>query len=94
MHRTTLLLTLEFAPDRVDELVFALAERFLATNTEALDSIATAGAGHSKQLAELVLRAYAQAPDPPARTRALDLIDRLLELRAYGIADAVASAER
>lgn len=89
-----LLLTLEFAPDRVDELVFALAERFLATNTEALDSIATAGAGHSKQLAELVLRAYAQAPDPPARARALDLIDRLLELRAYGIADAVASAER
>jgi hypothetical protein len=62
-----LLLTLETAPDRVDELVFALAERFLATNTEALDSVATAGAGHSKQLAELVLRAYAQAPNPPAR---------------------------
>lgn len=56
--------------------------------------MATAGAGHSKQLAELVLRAYAQAPDPPARARALDLIDRLMELRAYGITDAVDSAER
>jgi hypothetical protein len=89
-----LLLTLEMAPDRVDELVFALAERFLATNTEALDSVATAGAGHSKQLAELVLRAYAQAPNPPARAQALDLIDRLMELRAYGITDAVANAER
>jgi hypothetical protein len=55
--------------------------------------VATAGAGHSKQLAELVLRAYAQAPNH-ARARALDLIDRLMELRAYGIADAVASAER
>lgn len=89
-----LLLTLEMAPDRVDELVFALAERFLATNTEALDNVATASARHVKALTELVLRAYAQASHPTARARALDLIDRLLELRAYGIADAVASAER
>jgi len=79
-------------PHPVDELIFALAERSSRPAPRHSTTSPPPVPGHVKALAELVLRAYAQAPDPTAR-RALDLIDRLLELRACGIADAVASAE-
>ncbi len=51
-------------------------------------------AGDGGKVAELLLRAYAQASDPPARSEILDLIDQLLLLGAYGMEQLIDDAQR
>ena len=89
-----LLLTLERAPDRVDELILAAAQRFVELYEGEMDNISTRAAGDAGGVGELVLRAYAQADNPERRHSALDLIDKLLEHAAYGFSESVGAAER
>jgi hypothetical protein len=89
-----LLITLDQATERVDELVLLTARRFLDVYSGELDTFATAASGHAKEMGELVLRAYAQSSDAQSRSRALDLIDELLAQAAYRFSDLVADAER
>ncbi len=89
-----LLITLEHAPDRVDALVMACARRFIEVQGKDLGNIATGAAGDAREVGRLVLRGYAQATSAIMRREALDLIDQLLALNAYGIAELVDSAER
>ncbi|MDQ3740607.1 MAG: hypothetical protein M3389_06645 [Actinomycetota bacterium] len=89
-----LLLTLEAAPDRVDDLVLASARRFVDEHGRELGDFSTGAAADARELCTLVLRAYAQAPDPAGRAAALDLIDQLLLLGAYGIEEALSESER
>jgi hypothetical protein len=89
-----LLLTLERAPDRVDDLVLAMGRRFVADYGSAIGDFSTSAAGDAREMSRLVLRAYAQAGDAGSRERALDLIDEFLLLGAYGVEDAVREAER
>jgi hypothetical protein len=89
-----LLITLERAPDRIDALVTACARRFVEVHGEDIGNMATGAAGDAREVGQLVFRAYAQATSGTRRREALDLIDQLLALNAYGVAELVEAAER
>lgn len=89
-----LLITLEQAPDRVDDLILAGASRFVNEHRDELSNMSTAAAGEARSLSALVLRAYTQAATDDTRKNALDLIDDLLLADAYGVDAALAKAGR
>ena len=89
-----LLLTLQQAPDRIDDLVSQCARGFLDLHSAEIGNIATAAAGEARNVGQLVLRAYAQAADRAARAMVLDLVDELLLAGTYDFAEAVNEAER
>ena len=89
-----LFLTLQHAPDRVDDLALKASQRFLeAYGTEAGD-IRTAAAGDSYYVSELAVRGLAQSKSAEERNSLLDVIDQLLEIDAYGIAKMIDDAGR
>lgn len=89
-----LLLTLQEAPDRVDDLALKASQRFLEVyGTEAGD-IQTAAAGDSSYVSELVVRGLAQTKSAEERSSLLDVLDQLLEIDAYGITKAIDGAGR
>jgi hypothetical protein len=59
-----------------------------------IGNIATRAAGDAREIAELVIRAYAQADDAAAHATALDMIDGLLLYAAFGVDELVQAAER
>ena len=91
---TQLLITLDNATERVDDLIVATTRRFLDCYRGQLSSIATHAAADAREVGTLLLRAYAQAQDAAARSEVLDLIDDLLMEAAYDFAKTVSKAER
>ena len=89
-----LLITLEQAPDRIDTLILAAARRFVSTHLPELGDMRTAAAAAARELSALVIRAHAQATCEQARSAALDLVDDLLRVGAYGVEDALLDTER
>ena len=89
-----LLMTLEQAPDRIDDLVIQFTRRFVEVHGAEASNLSTAAAGQAPRVGQLVLRAYAQAGDPAVRATVLDLIDGLLLTGAYELARIVDEAER
>lgn len=89
-----LLMTLQQAPDRIDELVVHCARRFLQEYGGQVGDLSTAAAGQVQNLGRLIVRAYAQANAPAARATVLDLIDELLLHGAYDFTSIVDEAER
>jgi len=49
---------------------------------------------HPSALSKLLVRLYSQSTDEAVKTRCLDLIDRMVQLGAFGLADALAAYER
>lgn len=91
---TQLLITLEQSTERLDDLILATTRRFVATFKDQMTSIATHAAADARTVGALLLRAYAQAQSPDARSEVLDLIDDLLMAAAYDFAKTVGEAER
>ncbi|MFI5806356.1 hypothetical protein [Streptomyces sp. NPDC051561] len=89
-----LLITLEGAPDRVDELVLACARRFVVVFGTASADLARGAAADARHIGRLLVRAYIQATAPAHRSAILDLLDRLLLLRSYGVAEAINESDR
>lgn len=89
-----LLITLQEAPDQVDDLVLVAAERFIAVFGKDAGDIRTSGAGDAHHISNLVVRGLAQARDASHRAKLLDALDLLLEHGVYGIHDAIAGSER
>lgn len=89
-----LLITLEDATERVDGLVMSTAGRFIELHRGQVSHFANHAALDSRQVGELLLRAYAQAVDAEPRALVLDLIDDLLQAAAYDFAAVVEEAER
>jgi len=89
-----LFLTLEHAPDRVDDLFLKAGQRFLQVHGKDVGDIRTASAGDSSYVSELVVRGLAQSRSPEERAALLDVLDKLLEIDAYGIAEAIDEAGR
>lgn len=89
-----LLLTLEHAPDQVDDLALKAAQRFLKVYREEATDIRTSVAGDAHYVSELVVRGLAQSRDREHRAALLNVLDQLLELGVYGISDAIAESER
>ncbi|WP_436498196.1 hypothetical protein [Actinokineospora sp. HUAS TT18] len=92
--RPQLIITLEYAPDRVDDLVLRCARRFVDANLAEVGDIRTSAASDARGISELVVRAYAQAQDVAGRGAALDLIDDLLRYGAYGVNELLDDTER
>lgn len=91
---TQLLLTLDYAPDKVDDLVLKACRRFLDVfGSEAAD-IRTGAAADAHYFNGLVVRGLAQCQDHSHRAELLDVLDQLLELNVYGINAAITEAER
>ncbi|MCD9594487.1 hypothetical protein [Streptomyces sp. 8ZJF_21] len=89
-----LLISLEYAPDRVDDLVLECARRFVEIHGQDVGDIRTRAAADARHVGELLVRAYAQAMSSVSRAQVLDLLDRLLLIDAYGVASLVETAER
>jgi hypothetical protein len=89
-----LLLTLQYAPDKVDELVLRAAHRFIDVFGKDAADIRTGASGDAHYISELVVRGLAQSRDRADRAALLDVLDLLLELGVYGINDAIAKSER
>lgn len=89
-----LLITLQYAPDKVDELVLKAARRFVDVFAKDAADIRTGAAGDAHYISELVVRGLAQSRDRAHRAALLDVLDLLLELGVYGINDAIAESER
>ncbi|MFC1402419.1 MULTISPECIES: ATP-binding protein [Streptacidiphilus] len=89
-----LLITLERAPDRVDDLVLECSRRFIDVHGAEAGDIRTAPAGEAQRVGELLVRAYAQVTSRNQRTQVLDLLDELLALGAFGVADLIEASER
>lgn len=89
-----LLITLQAAPDEVDDLVDLASHRFLDIHGQDVADIRTGAAGDAHYISELVVRGLAQAHDKRRVSALLDVLDRLLELRVYGVDDSVEQAER
>jgi hypothetical protein len=89
-----LLITLEDAPDRVDELVLACARRFVAVFGAASADLARGVAADARHIGRLLVRAYVQASSPALRSGILDLLDQLLLFGSYGVAEAINDSDR
>ncbi|WP_408995617.1 NACHT domain-containing protein [Streptomyces ipomoeae] len=89
-----LLISLEHAPDRVDYLALECARRFVEIHGQDAGDIRTRAAADARHVGELLIRAYAQATSISSRTQILDLLDQLLLIDAYGVANLVETAER
>jgi hypothetical protein len=91
---TQLLLTLEHAPVPDHNLTLQIAHRIVDVHGNTLGDISTSAAGDSRYLTQLLLRSYSLVEDVRLLSQLLDIIDRLLEVGAYGIADAIDEARR
>ncbi|MFB8242946.1 hypothetical protein ACFC58_41065 [Kitasatospora purpeofusca] len=89
-----LLITLREAPDRVDELVLTCVRRFLTVFGAVSADLANRAAADAHHIGELLVRAHSQATSAARRSEILDLLDDLLLLGAYRVADAIGSADR
>lgn len=95
VHATPqLLIALQEAPDRVDDLVDLAAHRFLDTYGSEVADIRTGAAGDARYIADLVVRGLAQTVDKKRISALLDILDRLVELGVYGVDRALEHAER
>lgn len=95
MHATPqLLITLQEAPDKVDDLIDLAAHHFLNVHGKDVADIQTSAAGDAHYISDLVVRGLAQTSDHQRITALLDILDRLLELRAYGVDQAIDGAVR
>lgn len=89
-----LLITLQHAPDRVDDLALKAAQRFLEVFSSDVSDIRTSAAGDALYVSELVVRGLAQSRSREQRAALLDVLDSLLEIGAYGIDEAISAAGR
>ncbi|MGP3925241.1 hypothetical protein [Streptomyces sp. 8N616] len=89
-----LLITLEDAPDRVDDLVLTCVRRFVAVFGAASADFARGAAADARHIGRLLVRAYVQASSPGLRSEILDLLDQLLLLGSYGVAEAINDSDR
>lgn len=87
-------LTLDAAPDRVDDLVYLAACRFVDGYRQELTEGRFGSAGTVHYVADLVVRGLAQTRDRERVHGLLDVLDRLFEFGVYGVDRAVDGAER
>ena len=77
-----LIMALEETTANVPELTVAACERFFDLAAEDMPNMNVVDTG---SVANLVVRAYSQAPDRQIKIRCLDLIDRMNVLGTYGL---------
>ena len=91
---TTLLLRLKGMTDALPAATLFLADRAVDTWGADAADISTALAADATVLSGLIVRCYAQARGDEQVARALDAIDRMIELEFLGIDDELAALDR
>lgn len=95
VHATPqLLISLQEAPDKVDDLVDLAAHRFLDIYGNDVADMRTSAARDARYISDLVVRGLAQTRDKKRISALLDVLDRLVELGVYGVDRAIEHAER
>lgn len=89
-----LTITLEQAPDTPERVVLSVARKFVEVHAADARGIASRAAIDSQQIGKLLFRLLATASSEQVREEALDLLDELLLIGAYGIDALIAGAER
>ncbi|MFD4998550.1 hypothetical protein [Streptomyces buecherae] len=89
-----LLITLEQAPDRVDDLILQCVRRFIEEHGADSADVSTRAAADAHHIGEMLVRAYTQAGPATRRSEILNLLDDLLLKGAQGMSEAVNSVGR
>jgi hypothetical protein len=87
-------ITLQEAPDKVDDLALLTAQRFVEVSGSEAGDMRTSAAGDAHYVSELVVRGLAQSRDRGHRSALLDVLDLLLWHGVYGIGEAISEFER
>lgn len=85
LNRNPLLDALEESHAPMPEITIRALERFMANATAETGHVANASAIDAGHAAKLTFRLYEQSTSQDTRKRCLDMIDRMEELRFYGI---------
>lgn len=93
-NRFPLLRALERTTAKLPEATLSVCRMFIDVAGLAAGDISTREAGDANTVTKLTLRTYQQGSDDIIRDRSLDLIDKLMELGAYGIHDAIEEVHR
>lgn len=95
VHATPqLLIALQEAQGKVDDLTDLAAQRFLDLFGSEIADLRTAAAGDAHYISDLVVRGLAQTRDKERVSTLLDIVDRLLQLGVYGLESTLEQAER
>ena len=89
-----LLMALERTTAKLPAVTLSACEMFIDLAGLAAGDISTREAGDAATVVKLTLRTYQQSSDDTIWARSLDLADRLMELSAYGIHDAIEEVDR
>ncbi|MGW0495774.1 hypothetical protein ACWD0Z_10195 [Streptomyces sp. NPDC003007] len=89
-----LFLTLEAAPDRIDDLLLACAQRFIEVHGAEAKDMRTGAAADAMHVSDMLVRSYSQAVSTTARSKVLDLLDQLIAVEAYGVVRSIEKFER
>ncbi len=90
----SLIHALEEAPARLPEATLLVCRRFIERVGLEAGDIQSRSAMESSMVSKLLVGVYTQSRDETFRARCLDVIDRMVELGAFGLADVLAAAER
>ena len=71
-----------------------VCERFLEIVGFDAADIRTGSSADAHQVSQLIVRVYSQTTDSALQARCLDVIDRMMEIGAYGLEDALESYNR
>ena len=85
---------LEGVSGRLPGSVCSLADRAIDAWGASAGDIRTSGSHHASILSKLIVRLYTQAPDDAQRKRALDAIDRMLQVGFYGLENELNASDR
>jgi hypothetical protein len=90
----SLIHSLEETPVRLPEATLLACGRFVDTVGVKSGDIQSAAAMEASSLGKLLLRVYSQSEDEAFRSRCLDVVDRMVDVGAFGFGEALATLER
>lgn len=89
-----LLISVEQAPDRVDDIALLCAQRFAVVFGADAGNAQTKFVARARQVGQLVIRGLAQTRTVKDRAALLDVLDDLLICGTYRLEDAITASER
>lgn len=89
-----LIYALEKTTAKLPDITYIVCEQFINAVGSSAGDIRTRSAADANTISQLLIRVYSQSKDQALRSRCLDLIDRLAQIEAYGLDEALALYER
>jgi hypothetical protein len=93
-HYFNVIHALDQTTAKLPEVTRFTCERFLMTFSQEAGDIRTGHAADADTVCRLIIRAYNQARDEGLQTRCLDVIDRMVQTRAFGFDKTLALFDR